>query len=79
MTVQIRQLYRLDYQYILNCNIDDLITVQACNGKKQSPIDIVTGASPVAPPQQLSFGNYDKVGGVGMVWWYNTSGWWVVH
>jgi len=34
---------------------------EACNGKKQSPIDIVTGASPVAPPSQLSFGNYDKI------------------
>ena len=61
--------------------------MQDCNGKKQSPIDIVTGASPVAPPQQLSFGNYDKVGAVvrcgGTIilggGWYNNSGWWVVQ
>jgi len=33
----------------------------ACNGQSQSPIDIVTGPSPVAEPSPLNFGNYDKI------------------
>merc|ERR1711970_533541 len=33
----------------------------ACNGESQSPIDIVTGPSPVPPPAPLNFGNYDKI------------------
>jgi len=33
----------------------------ACNGQSQSPIDIVTGPTPVAEPTPLSFGNYDKI------------------
>merc|ERR1711874_938172 len=32
-----------------------------CNGKSQSPIDIVTGPTPVAEPSPLTFGNYDKI------------------
>ena len=35
---------------------------QVCNGKSQSPIDIVTGATPIAEPTPINFGNYDKVG-----------------
>merc|ERR1712002_645565 len=33
----------------------------ACNGESQSPIDIVTGATPTPPPSPLDFGNYDKI------------------
>jgi len=33
----------------------------ACNGLKQSPIDIITGPTPVSPPSPLSFGNYEKI------------------
>jgi len=32
-----------------------------CDGKSQSPINIVTGATPVPQPTPLNFGNYDKI------------------
>jgi len=35
---------------------------EACNGMKQSPIDIKSeGATPTPPPAPLDFGNYDKI------------------